>query len=152
MERDRVDKVVAPFKAGHMAYTSKYEMFWQMKQEKEDKRRETRRAREEALMASVRPIGQLEERMIANNEKKEKQFELAQELERESYKFENAIGRRKPIPNYQREWDQQDYQMQKKKEEDREELEEKFGHLKPVRLEPSKMVVPVKDELEEVNR
>ena len=47
--------MVAPFKAGHIAYTSKYEMYWDMKEEKETRRRETRRERERLLMESVYP-------------------------------------------------------------------------------------------------
>ena len=42
--------------------------------------------------------------------------------------------------------------MEKGKEDYRASFENKFGHLRPVRQEKSKMVIPVKDELEEVNQ
>lgn len=122
-----------------------------MKEEKETRRRETRRERERLLMESVYPETQLEKRMQVNEVKKEKELLEVKRQEETSNRYENSIGRCKVIPDYQRQWEKFDKQMEKKKDIFRQEHEKKFSHIKPIVFEQSKLVVPIKDELEEIN-
>lgn len=65
-EKEKNDNMYVPFKAGHVAYTSKYDMYWEMKEKEEEERRINRKKREEWMMSNSKELGGLKRRMEAD--------------------------------------------------------------------------------------
>lgn len=68
-EKEKNENLVIPFKASHVAYTSKYQMYWEMKEKEEEERQERRRKREEWMLANSKELGGLKKRMQADQKR-----------------------------------------------------------------------------------
>ena len=143
------DNLYMPFKAGHVAYTSKYELYWTMKQQQDESRVKSRRIREQSLLQSVVLLGNQEEKMKQHEIRK--QQHIANYLQLEKSLHANAI-KLKSVPDYQRQWLQFQTQMETAKHDYSKQLQAKYRNLKEFQLNENRKRDPLcSDDLDHIN-